>query len=140
MSDKVRSLLSVWHSIMAATDEGIIASIETASRFAPLSDFPAPLAIAPSKVVLGRPDFLAIATSAASRGLVFGSAPCTMQIYELTPDRLEALHTLGDCSYLLHQSRALLRFPSLRWFLAFRICFSSSRDHPHLPLLYRALS
>lgn len=64
--------------MIAATEEGSMASMVSDSSEAPLGDFPAPRAIAPSKVALGRPDFFAVAMRVASRGLVDGSGPCTV--------------------------------------------------------------
>ncbi len=63
--------------MIAATEDGNIASIVTDSKLEPLSDFPAPRAIALSIVALGNPAFLAAAMSAASRGFDEGSAPYT---------------------------------------------------------------
>ena len=64
--------------MIAAIEEGSMASMVSDSSEAPLGDFPAPRAIAPSKVALGRPDFLAVAMRVARRGLVVGSGPCTI--------------------------------------------------------------
>lgn len=82
ISAKVRSLLYIWHSMIVATKESNIASIETDSKFAPLNDFAVPLAIALFKGTFGIPDFFAAAITIASRGLDVGFTPCTFRTYQ----------------------------------------------------------
>ena len=63
--------------MIAAMEGGSMASMVRGSRAVPERDLPVPRAMAPSMMVLGRPDFLAMVMREARRGLLVGSGPWT---------------------------------------------------------------
>lgn len=76
-SANARSLLSVWHSIIVATEGGRIASSRSDSSAAPVAERPWPRAIAASMEALGTADFFAVEIARARRGFRSGFGPPT---------------------------------------------------------------